>query len=116
MCLASHGRVERFEAPGRIEQQGRSVAAASSGERDLGAQALQPRALKLVEGRKLCGAEQLERRVRCRSIELRLRGRLPQTPSLAEPAALGVARVSWATLLFRDVMARFEEQLASLQE
>jgi 2-methylisocitrate lyase-like PEP mutase family enzyme len=41
--------------------------------------------------------------------------RLPQTP-LAELAALGVARVSWATLLHRDAMARFEEQLASLQE
>jgi 2-methylisocitrate lyase-like PEP mutase family enzyme len=42
--------------------------------------------------------------------------RLPQTPSLAELAALGVARVSWATLLYRDAMARFEDQLASLQE
>ena len=42
--------------------------------------------------------------------------RLPQMPSLAELAALGVARVSWATLLYRDAMARFEEQLASLQE
>ena len=42
--------------------------------------------------------------------------RLPQTPSLAELAALGVARVSWATLLHRDAMARFGDQLASLQE
>jgi 2-methylisocitrate lyase-like PEP mutase family enzyme len=42
--------------------------------------------------------------------------RLPQTPSLAELAALGVARVSWATLLYRGAMARFEEQLAALQE
>jgi 2-methylisocitrate lyase-like PEP mutase family enzyme len=42
--------------------------------------------------------------------------RLPQTPSLAELAALGVARVSWATLLFRDAMARFEDQLTSLRE
>jgi 2-methylisocitrate lyase-like PEP mutase family enzyme len=42
--------------------------------------------------------------------------RLPQTPSLAELAALGVARASWATLLHRDAMARFEDQLASLQE
>ena len=42
--------------------------------------------------------------------------RLPQTPSLAELAALGVARVSWATLLHRDAMARFEEQLVSLHE
>jgi 2-methylisocitrate lyase-like PEP mutase family enzyme len=42
--------------------------------------------------------------------------RLPQTPSLAELAALGVARVSWATLLYRDAIARFEDQLGSLRE
>jgi 2-methylisocitrate lyase-like PEP mutase family enzyme len=42
--------------------------------------------------------------------------RLPQTPSLAELAALGVARVSWGTLLYREVMARFENQLASLRD
>jgi 2-methylisocitrate lyase-like PEP mutase family enzyme len=36
--------------------------------------------------------------------------------SLAELAALGVARVSWATLLYRDALARFEHQLASLRE
>jgi 2-methylisocitrate lyase-like PEP mutase family enzyme len=42
--------------------------------------------------------------------------RLPQTPSLAELAALGVARVSWASLLHRHAMARFEQELASLQE
>ena len=42
--------------------------------------------------------------------------RLPQTPSLAELAALGVARVSWATLLYRDAIARFEEQLSSLRD
>jgi 2-methylisocitrate lyase-like PEP mutase family enzyme len=41
--------------------------------------------------------------------------RLPQTPSLPELAELGVARVSWATLLYREAMARFEAQLASLQ-
>ena len=41
--------------------------------------------------------------------------RLPQMPSLAELAALGVARVSWATLLYRDAMARFADQLAALQ-
>jgi 2-methylisocitrate lyase-like PEP mutase family enzyme len=41
---------------------------------------------------------------------------LPQAPSLAELAALGVARVSWATLLHREAMARFAEQLASLQD
>jgi 2-methylisocitrate lyase-like PEP mutase family enzyme len=42
--------------------------------------------------------------------------RLPQAPSLPELAALGVARVSWGVLLYRDAMARFEDQLASLQE
>jgi len=42
--------------------------------------------------------------------------RLPQTPSLTELAALGVARVSWGPFLYRDAMARFERQLASLQE
>ena len=42
--------------------------------------------------------------------------RLPQSPSLAELAALGVVRVSWGTLLYWDAMARFEKQLASLQE
>ena len=42
--------------------------------------------------------------------------RLPQTPSLADLAELGVARVSWATLLHRDAMAHFDEQLASLRE
>jgi 2-methylisocitrate lyase-like PEP mutase family enzyme len=40
---------------------------------------------------------------------------LPQGPSLAELKALGVARVSWATLLYREAMARFAAQLASLQ-
>jgi 2-methylisocitrate lyase-like PEP mutase family enzyme len=42
--------------------------------------------------------------------------RLPQAPSLAELAALGVARVSWGVLLYRDAMARFEDQLSALQE
>jgi len=42
--------------------------------------------------------------------------RLPQAPSLAELAALGVARVSWGHLLYSEAMARLEGQLASLQE
>jgi 2-methylisocitrate lyase-like PEP mutase family enzyme len=42
--------------------------------------------------------------------------RHPQSPSLAELAVLGVARVSWGPYLYRDAMARFEDQLASLQE
>jgi 2-methylisocitrate lyase-like PEP mutase family enzyme len=40
--------------------------------------------------------------------------RLPQAPSLAELAELGVARVSWGILLHGEAMARFEDQLASL--
>jgi 2-methylisocitrate lyase-like PEP mutase family enzyme len=40
---------------------------------------------------------------------------LPQGPSVAELAALGVARVSWGPFLYRDAMARFGEQLAALQ-
>jgi len=42
--------------------------------------------------------------------------RLPQAPSLAELAELGVARVSWGPFLYREAMARFEDELASLQE
>jgi 2-methylisocitrate lyase-like PEP mutase family enzyme len=41
--------------------------------------------------------------------------RLPQTPPLADLAALGVARVSWGPFLYRDAIARFEEQLAALE-
>jgi 2-methylisocitrate lyase-like PEP mutase family enzyme len=41
--------------------------------------------------------------------------RLPQTASLAELAALGIARVSWATQLYRNSMAHFVDQLAKLQ-
>jgi 2-methylisocitrate lyase-like PEP mutase family enzyme len=39
---------------------------------------------------------------------------LPPMPSLGELADLGVARVSWGPLLYRDAVARFEDQLASL--
>jgi 2-methylisocitrate lyase-like PEP mutase family enzyme len=42
--------------------------------------------------------------------------RLPETSSLAELAALGVARVSWGPGLFRETMAWFEDRLASLRE
>jgi 2-methylisocitrate lyase-like PEP mutase family enzyme len=41
---------------------------------------------------------------------------LPQAPSLAELAGLGVARVSWGPFLYREAMARFQDQLASLRE
>ena len=42
--------------------------------------------------------------------------RLPETPSLVKLAALGVARVSWATLLYRESLAHFEKQLSTLQD
>jgi len=38
------------------------------------------------------------------------------SPSLAELAALGVARVSWGPYLYWEAMARFEDRLTSLQE
>jgi len=41
--------------------------------------------------------------------------RLPQTPPLSELAAAGIARVSWGPFLYRDALARFEDQLASLR-
>jgi 2-methylisocitrate lyase-like PEP mutase family enzyme len=41
--------------------------------------------------------------------------RVPQMASLQDIAAAGVARVSWALFLFRQSMAYFEEQLASLR-
>jgi 2-methylisocitrate lyase-like PEP mutase family enzyme len=41
--------------------------------------------------------------------------RLPQAARLAVLAELGVARVSWGPFLYRDAMARFEEDLASLR-
>jgi 2-methylisocitrate lyase-like PEP mutase family enzyme len=40
--------------------------------------------------------------------------RLAEGPSLPELGALGVARISWATLLFREAIARFADHLASL--
>jgi 2-methylisocitrate lyase-like PEP mutase family enzyme len=42
--------------------------------------------------------------------------RVPQAPSLAELAALGVARVSWGPILYREAMARVADRLASLQD
>jgi hypothetical protein len=41
--------------------------------------------------------------------------RLPQPLSLADLAAMGIAGVR-GPFLYRDAMARFEDQLASLQE
>jgi 2-methylisocitrate lyase-like PEP mutase family enzyme len=38
------------------------------------------------------------------------------SPSPVELAALGVARVSWGPYLYWEAMARFEDQLAALQE
>jgi 2-methylisocitrate lyase-like PEP mutase family enzyme len=42
--------------------------------------------------------------------------RLPQAPSPAEMAELGVARLSWGPLLYLEAMARFSEQLGTLQD
>ena len=42
--------------------------------------------------------------------------RLPQSPPVAELAALGVARVSWGPFLHLGAMAHFQEQLASVKE
>jgi 2-methylisocitrate lyase-like PEP mutase family enzyme len=42
--------------------------------------------------------------------------RLPQAPPLSELAGMGVARVSWATLLYRDAMARYADELATLRD
>ncbi|HEX6023864.1 MAG TPA: isocitrate lyase/phosphoenolpyruvate mutase family protein [Solirubrobacter sp.] len=42
--------------------------------------------------------------------------RVPPGPSPADLAALGVARVSWGPFLYRDTIAFFEQQLASLRE
>jgi 2-methylisocitrate lyase-like PEP mutase family enzyme len=41
--------------------------------------------------------------------------RMPQGPPVSELCALGVARVSWAIFLYVDAMARFAEQLGSLE-
>jgi 2-methylisocitrate lyase-like PEP mutase family enzyme len=41
--------------------------------------------------------------------------RMQEGPAVAELAELGVARVSWALYLYWDAMARFKEQLATLQ-
>ena len=41
--------------------------------------------------------------------------RIEQAPSVAELAALGVARVSWGPLLYWGTMAHFQQQLASIQ-
>ena len=40
--------------------------------------------------------------------------RVPQISSVADLAALGVARVSWALYLYFASMANFEDQLRSL--
>jgi 2-methylisocitrate lyase-like PEP mutase family enzyme len=41
--------------------------------------------------------------------------RMAEGPAVAELAELGAARVSWALYLYWDAMARFKQQLASLQ-
>jgi 2-methylisocitrate lyase-like PEP mutase family enzyme len=41
--------------------------------------------------------------------------KIPPAPGLAELAALGVARVSWGSLLHRDAMEHFDGLLASIR-
>jgi len=41
--------------------------------------------------------------------------RVPQVSSIADLAALGVSRVSWALYLYFASMAHFEDQLRSLK-
>lgn len=40
--------------------------------------------------------------------------RLPEAPSVDELAALGVARVSWGPLLYREAVAHFKDQISAL--
>jgi len=42
--------------------------------------------------------------------------RVPQLRSVADLAALGVSRVSWALYLFLESIAHFEDQLRPLKE
>ena len=90
MGLASHRGVERLETPGRTEQQRRSVAAARARERDLRAQPLQPRALKLVERGKLRRREHRLRRLGRARVQLRVRGcQRPRSPQPRIGSQLG---------------------------
>ena len=64
--LAGQRRTERIEPPGGLEQQPGGVRAARAGERDLRTQARVPRALQLVELRRVGGRQELERRLEAR--------------------------------------------------
>ena len=80
--LARQSGVEWLELLGCIEKQGRSVAAAPEREHDLGAQASEPRALKLVQRAPLRSRQELLRGLRRTGLELRLRcGERPATAS-----------------------------------
>ena len=74
VCLTRRRGIERFEPSGRIDKEARTVAAAIEHERDLRAQPLQPRALKLVERGELRGREQLLRGLAAPRLQLGLRG------------------------------------------
>ena len=80
--LARQSGVEWLELLGCIEKQGRSVAAAPEREHDLGAQASELRALKLVQRAPLRSRQELLRGLRRAGLELRLRcGERPATAS-----------------------------------
>ena len=74
VCLTRQRGIEWFEPPGRIDKEERTIAAAIEHERDLGAQPLQPRALKLVERGQLRSREQLLCGLATPRLELGLRG------------------------------------------
>jgi hypothetical protein len=71
--LTGQPGIEGFEPFGRIQQQRRNVAAASTSERDLGAQPRQPGALKLVQRAQLRRRQKVVRHVKRGCLELGLR-------------------------------------------
>jgi hypothetical protein len=63
VCLAREPGIQRLEPPGRLEQQGGSVAAPRRREGDLRLQQLSARLLELVQGSCLGDRQQPQRRV-----------------------------------------------------
>jgi hypothetical protein len=83
-------RVERLEPSGGVEEQGRGIAAALSGERDLSPKALEARVLERVERRELGRREQRVRDLGCARVELGLGcGDRSRSPSSGVGSQLG---------------------------
>ena len=74
ICLARQRGIERFEPSGGVEKERRTVAAAREDERDLRAQSLQQRALKLVQRSELGRREQRLGGLAASRLQLGLRG------------------------------------------